>query len=325
MSDKPTSLTTPGDSKTAWLPDKDADPLTGEDATNAISELSVDDFTKKFPVKDRNYADPQILNQQIGLVSFIPAKGATPNKKGIYGFAKLRGNYGSEIEANNRAETLIKEADSTHIIYHAYVGRPFPLTKSKKYAAETSEVDIRKDTTESISASIKGQKKEDQQKMEEIKERERELMEDVEGDRPQDDIDLDEYITLNVKRAQLSWTYIEHCKKIKDIKKIIVDSRRQITQLDKDKPEFKEQFFKKYVDARGKSGLTTSLTEDQKQDGFLRYLVQDVTLPGIDDTPEDFINTIMSEPTPDPKLVTVTELEGGEDAESDDEQTKKSA
>ena len=30
--------------------------------------------------------------QRIGLLSFVPAKGATPNSKGIYGFAKMRGN-----------------------------------------------------------------------------------------------------------------------------------------------------------------------------------------------------------------------------------------
>ena len=321
----PTSLTTPGDAKTVWLPDKNTPALSGEDAINAISELNATEFTVKFPMKDRNYADPQIMNQTIGLVSFMPAKGATPNKKGIYGFAKLRGNYGTEMEANDRAEMIIKEVDSTHIVYHAYVGRPFPLTRSKKYAADTSEVDIRKDTTESVSAAIKTQKKEDQQKMEEIKDRERELMEDVEGDKPQEEIDLDEYITLNVKRAQLSWTYLEHCKKLKEIKKIIIDSRTQIDSLDKDKPEFKKAFYEKYITARGKSGLTTDLTEDQKQDGFLRYLVQDVELPGIDDGVESFIDTIMTTETPDGNLVSVVEIEKKDEEETEDNNSKKSA
>ena len=45
--------------------------------------------------------------QNIGLISFVPAKGATPNDNGVFGFAKLRGNFSTNIDMvihNNEAE-----------------------------------------------------------------------------------------------------------------------------------------------------------------------------------------------------------------------------
>ena len=287
--------------------DRKAPPLTNDETAAAVAENSATEFIKKFPRVDRNFADPSISLQSIGLISFIPAKGAKPNDKGIYGFAKLRGNYASEEEANAKAEELIRDHDSANIIYHTYVGRPFPLTNSKKYAAETSEVDIRKDTTEAVSSKIKEQKKEDQQVAEEMKSRQQELMDDVSGNRPQEDIDLDEYITLNVKKAQLSWTYLEHVNKLREVRDLIVKARREVVEADKAHPTFRDSFFEKYNSARGKSGLETDINEDQKQNGFLRYLVEDVTLPGIDEV-DALIDGLVQLETVDQKRVEITPI-----------------
>jgi hypothetical protein len=278
-----------------------------DETAAAVAENSATEFIKKFPKVDRNFSDPPINLQQIGLISFIPAKGATPNDKGIYGFAKLRGNYANEDEANIRAEELIRDHDSANIIYHTYVGRPFPLTNSKKYAAETSEVDIRKDTTEAVSSKIKEQKKEDQKIAEEMKDRQQELMDDVSGNRPQDDIDLDEYITLNVKKAQLSWTYLEHVTKLREVRGLILKARQDIVDADEVNPSFRDSFFEKYNSARGKSGLETDVNEDQKQNGFLRYLVEDVTLPGIDEI-DELVDGLVELDTVDQKRVTIVPI-----------------
>ena len=207
----------------------------------------------------------------------------------------------------DKAEELIRDHDSANIIYHTYVGRPFPLTNSKKYAAETSEVDIRKDTTEAVSSKIKEQKKEDQQVAEEMKSRQQELMDDVSGNRPQEDIDLDEYITLNVKKAQLSWTYLEHVNKLREVRDLIVKARREVVEADKAHPTFRDSFFEKYNSARGKSGLETDINEDQKQNGFLRYLVEDVTLPGIDEV-DALIDGLVQLETVDQKRVEITPI-----------------
>ena len=289
--------------------DKSAPSLTNDEVVSAVAENSATDYIKKFPRIDRNFADPPIANQMIGLVSFIPAKGAKPNDKGIYGFAKLRGNYMTEDDANNRAEELIRDVDSANIIYHTYVGRPFPLTNSRKYAAETSEVDIRRDTTDAVSSKIKEQKSDDQKKAEEMKSRQQELMDDVSGNRPQEEIDLDEYITLNVKKAQLSWTYLEHLKKIREVRDLIMKTRVEISEADKVHTDFRDRFFEKYNSARGSSGLETDLNEDQKQNGFLRYLVEDVTLPGIDED-DELVSKVASLEVVEQKRVDVVELKG---------------
>ena len=99
--EKEHSLTAPEDRdrENKWRPEQGAADLTEEEVTNAISALDNTDFTTKFPRVDRTYADPPISLQTVGLISFTPAKGATPNENGVFGFAKLRGNYASELEA----------------------------------------------------------------------------------------------------------------------------------------------------------------------------------------------------------------------------------
>lgn len=285
MSSKPTTLSIPGgDSHENFEIKKDEPVLSKEETTEAMKELNVSGFPEKFRNVERRFCDPSLVNQQIGLVSFIPAKGATPNEKGIYGFAKLRGNFNSEDEANERAEHLIQNVDSAHLIYHTLVGRPFPLTVDPSYAAETSEVDIRKDTQDSVSQVIKNTKKQDKKAMEEIEQRERELMEDVAKVKQGDEIEEDEYVTNRVKKAQLSWTYTEYVSKLKEVRKKILEVRDWVNKADEDYPEFKESYFQKYRSARERAGLT--FEEDDIKQGFMKFLVEDVYLPGVDDDME---------------------------------------
>jgi len=138
-----------------WRPEQSVPPLTNSETEEAMKQLNNTDFIRKFPSADRTYADPPIPMQNIALLSFVPAKGATPNENGVFGFAKVRGVYASPIEAEQRAEFLIRNVDSYHHLYHLYVGRPFPITSSSKYSAETKEIDIRKETTKVISENIK--------------------------------------------------------------------------------------------------------------------------------------------------------------------------
>lgn len=298
--EKENSLTTPADRdvNNKWRPDQNSPPLDQEQTGNAMKELNVTSFTDKFPRVDRTYADPPIPLQRIGLVSFVPAKGATPNQDGVFGFAKLRGNYDNPIEADQRAEFLIKNVDSYHKIYHAYVGRPFPITFSSKYSAEVSEVDIRKNITENISANIKQIKQDEEKEIRDMKEREENLLAESEkakrGEKAVDSEPYDEYVTLAVKKAQLTWTYLEHMKKMDEVRGIIIRTRKQLADLDIEHPEFRQNYFKKYQDARKKSGLDDKVRNDQ--DNFIKYMVEDTKLPGIDDLPQD--QSVLTPPVP---------------------------
>ena len=255
-----------------WKPEK-APALTDGQTDDAMKVLNNTDFTDKFPRVDKCYADPIIPMQIYGLVSFTPAKGATPNENGVYGFAKLRGNYATEIEANERAEYLIKNFDSYHAIYHTYCGRPFPMTISSKYSAETTEVDIRKQTTESVSQNIKEKRNDEQQAMREIKDREEKLLQESK----KEEIDTyDDYITQRVKLAQLSFTYLEHQKKMIEIKDIIIRTRECVKELDKDFPDYQNSYYDKYMQARKDAGLKESKMDADAN--FIKFLVEDADL-----------------------------------------------
>ena len=277
---KESSLTAPEDRNLndKWRPELGAPSLSETEVSHALSELNVTSFVDKFPRVDRTFADPAINLQNYGLFSFIPAKGATPNEKGVFGFAKLRGNYASELEANQRAEFLIRNVDSYHKIFHCYVGRPFPLTESSSFSADTQEIDIRKQTTEAISTSIRDKKAEEQNTIREIKDREQKLLE--ESKRTEAD-PYEEYITLKVKKAQLSWTYLEHIKKMDVVKQIIIKTRAELDEMDKTYPEFHKTYYDKYMKAREEAGIKQN--EEEAQDNFIKFLVEDQLLPGIDD------------------------------------------
>ena len=276
---KENSLTSPEDRDriNKWRPEQHVPELTKEQTNLAFAELNNTSFIDKFPRVDRTYADPLIPMQYIGLISFVPAKGATPNENGVYGFAKLRGNYSNEIDSNQRAEYLIKNVDSYHQIYHTYVGRPFPITSSSKYSAETSEVEIRKEMTTDISTDIKEKKMEEQATIRDMKEREEKLLEEA---RIGEVDPYDEYITLRVKKAQLSFTYLEHVKKLKEIKGIIIKTRKQVDEMNEKYPEYQNTYYEKYMQARKDAGLKE--TKEQADANFIKFLVEDEPIPGID-------------------------------------------
>jgi hypothetical protein len=238
-----------------WKPEQGVPILTDEQTNEAVKVLNNTDFIDKFPRVDRTYADPILPMQIYGLVSFTPAKGATPNENGVYGFAKLRGNFASEIEATQRAEYLIKNIDSYHQIYHTYVGRPFPITNSSKFSAETSEVDIRKQTTESVSSNIREKRATEEKEISEIKQREEKLLEETK----REEVDTyEDYITQRVKMAQLSFTYLEHQKKMAEVKEIIIKTRSLIKNLDEEFPDYQNSYYEKYMKARKDAGIKES-------------------------------------------------------------------
>lgn len=274
MSENLTSLTSPadrGDGKInrEWLR---AEPLTKDELTEATKALVDTNITDKFPRLERTYADPPVNLQTYGLVSFIPAKGATPDKDGVFGMMKLRGNYATPQEAYERTDMLIRNHDSYHKIYTTYVGRPFPITVSDRFSAEKSEIDIRKKVTEVISEDIKAKKAEEKKEIEDMQRREKELVDQTKPDHVADP--LEEYTVLRVKKAQLTWTYLETAKKMEDMKNSIIKVREEVAKIDAETPEYKEKYYEKYAEARRSAGIE----EEKTQESFMKYMVEDVEL-----------------------------------------------
>lgn len=275
MSHPESSLTNPEDRnlENRWKPDQSIPPLNNEDTVEALKQLDDNSFIKKFPSIDRTYADPPVSMQNLSLFSFIPAKGSKPNDKGIYGFAKIRGSYQTEMEASQRAEFLIRNVDSYHKVYTVYTGRPFPLTESSEYSSDVSEIDMKKDIAKNISHSIKDKKDDELKEIRDIQQREKNLLEESK----REEVDpYDEYITQRVKSSQLQFTYLEHQKKMTEIKEIILKTRGIIKQMDQDHPTFQDNYYEKYMQARKDAGIK----EDEKdtQSNFIKFLVEDADL-----------------------------------------------
>jgi hypothetical protein len=274
------TLTTPSDRnrEVKFKLDSNAPPLTDEQTNLAMSELNITSYVERFPQVERRYADPPISLQKIGLVSFVPAKGATPNKEGIYGFAKLRGNFDTGIEADERAEFIVRNIDSYHKIFHTYVGRPFPLTVLSDYTENVQEIDLQKEITSAIGDDIKKKRQKEQQDMEDIKKREQELLSDVKKE--EEDID-DRYTTLRVKKAQLVWTYVETEKKMKQMCGLIAKARKEREELDEKQPELKEKYYNKYMQARRDAQFPEDKIKDDES--FMKYLVEDLKIPAVNE------------------------------------------
>lgn len=268
------SLTAPEDRRSKYLPNNRRAPkLTNDQLQSAAEELIVDDFVERFPRLERRFADPEIVSQRIGLISFVPAKGARPNDNGVYGFAKLRGNYATEQEAQERAVELLED-DSYHKIYHAFVGRPFPLTQSSKFSAKIDEVDLKKQIRESFNEDVRKKRQKEQKEIEEIQEREKMLLSESKQESENPD---DSYTTLRVKKAQISWTYLETQKKLAEMEKIIIKTDQQIREMDQKDSSLAKQYFDKYIKAREEAGLKND--KDAFKNTFMRFLVEDADLP----------------------------------------------
>jgi hypothetical protein len=200
---------------------------------------------------NNRYSDPPIYGQNIGLVSFIPSNGASPDDKGIYGMMKLRGVFATQTEANEKAEDLVKNHDSYTDIYHVFVGKPFPITNSDKYVYEKNEVDINNNTSRIISNNIKLQKDRDNKIINELKDREEMLLQEVtENENP-----YNTYTELQIKKAHLSWTYKETIDRLSEVKKVLISTRLQIIEMDNLHEDFQHTYRDKYMKARELSGL----------------------------------------------------------------------
>ena len=248
-------------------------PLTEVEIENAMVALNNTSFVDKFPKVERQFADPAVPLQHFSLISFVPSKGATPDSDGVFGFAKVRGNFASQPEANERAEFLIRNVDSYHTIFQAYVGRPFPITLDEKYCANTAEIDIRKKASETMSEDVKSKRDAQKKEIDEIKEREKRLLEEAKPDYVEDP--FEKYVTLRVKKAQLVWGYKNTMEQLNKMKTVIIKTRLDIEEQDKINTDFNTKHYDRYMSARRDAGLPDEMSTE---DNFIKYLCEDIDL-----------------------------------------------
>jgi hypothetical protein len=150
-------------------------PFLGDlDVEYATSTLNKPIFSQVVRAKN----DPRISDQEIGLFSFTPSAGAQPDKYGIYGVAKLRGNFSTPKKAASAAENIIRTVDSVNEIYHVRVGETFPLTKEPKWTNKFDSVDLRKQADTIQKEKEVEVKEEEARETKTILDRERRLLEE---------------------------------------------------------------------------------------------------------------------------------------------------
>lgn len=257
------SLTAPSDRDKNHVFNFNHEPLTNEELIHAKNELINKDHLAIYPQNEKAFADPSIDGQLYSLISFYPSTGATPDKDGIFGMVKVRGTYGNLDDCDKRSEYLIKNIDSHHSIYYAGVGKPFPITCSSKFSKDINKVEIQKKMAEE---KIKKESKEEQE-IREIKEREAEIMK--QNTKPVEISDIDKYITLKVKKAQLVHTYLNMKNKMKEIKSKILDSRDEIELFDDKDEKLSGLWLEKYNQSLKSVNIT------QQKDSFIKYLQDD--------------------------------------------------
>jgi len=183
----------------------------------------------------------------------------------IKGVAKIRGAFFTQKEAEERAEDIVRDVDSTNSVFTCIMGVPFPLV-SEGMAEEVSEVDLQKQTEHTIAQNVRKQRLKEQKEMEEIKRREEELMRNAEKDPNADD--EDNYIAQRVKLAHLRYSIEQHVKKHAEC---VENERKCVEWLNDMKsrhPEFEEKYMEKYMAGR----KAAHIPDDKEPEGFMKFM-----------------------------------------------------
>jgi hypothetical protein len=261
------SLTSPNDKTTEFVKSR-VDPLTSTE-TEIAAKVLIEDNTATFARVERRFCDPDIPGQKFSLHSFIPSKGAKPDSLGIYGMIKIRGTYSSIEEAADKAEELVKNHDSYHKIYTGFVGKPMPITESSDFSAKVDEIDIQKEISTTVREDIKAKRAFEKKQVDEIREREKSLKEEVEQEANDP---YEKYTCLCVKRAQTIWGYFEHKKKMDELIDVFNKTVEEIKEMDAEDSDYKDKYVQRYKDARERAGIP----EDKNDISFMKYLTKDI-------------------------------------------------
>lgn len=251
---------------------------------NDLTEIELQNATKtlinknmlQFPRQVKAINDPVILNQEYGLISFTPAHDVQPNKNGVYGVFKLRGNFATLDESQAYAEKLIRNHDSYNEIHTVRVGQCIPLSKKAELVEEVDVIDLNKEVESIVSKDVKEKRQKEKQEMKTIQEREKQLLKEnteiLSGDYAEDP--LDQYIMLKVKKAQLMWTLVETRKRMEnEIIPSIRKAKKDLQDMDEKYPEFDKQYYERYVSARESVGIKDQ--DKLNYSYFMKYLLDD--------------------------------------------------
>jgi len=261
-------------------------PLSEEECAAAVSKLY---NAKPFRSVNRKLHDPYKYGEpRFGLFSFIKADGATADKDGFLGVAKIRGVFYTEQEAADKAEEIIRDVDSTNSIFTTLVGVPFAI-EDKNHALELTEIDISKKIEKVISDNVRAKRKAEEKEIREIEERRKALVNN-DGTINESDDPGEMYIRLRVKLAHLRYGIREHTAKANECIKLEKSVRQQIIECKAEHPEYEENFIDRYKAGR----RNANVPESTDFGGFMSYLLEPINPEDVSGDIIEFIPSYIS-------------------------------
>jgi hypothetical protein len=235
-----------------WKPSQEK-PLTNEQLDQAYKDLYMPAYT--YTRADRKFTDPPIRGQNYALFSFQPTKGAAPDNNGIYGFIKIRGTYNRLEEVEEKSKELIQYF-SAHQLFAVEVGTPTPLKEKLENKDMITEIEHR-DANHDMDVYtdlVRDQTAKEKQQIEEIKRKTEELKADVQKG-PDDKEPLQRYLELVQKRATAAYVYTQHREKLAEYKTVVLATREQIAEMDRQYPNLKDEYLDHYTKTCRETGI----------------------------------------------------------------------
>jgi hypothetical protein len=144
-----------------------------------------------------------------------------------------------------------------------------PITESSDFSAKVDEIDIQKEISTTVREDIKAKRAFEKKQVDEIREREKSLKEEVEQEANDP---YEKYTCLCVKRAQTIWGYFEHKKKMDELIDVFNKTVEEIKEMDAEDSDYKDKYVQRYKDARERAGIP----EDKNDISFMKYLTKDI-------------------------------------------------
>lgn len=268
------SLTSPADRTLEFKKDRKLKkPLRSTPLNLSPSELTVAlaHKYKGFPEIESSWIDPDPTPKYY-LISFCPAKGASPDKDGFFGFAKVRGAFDNDEERDARAELLIQKHDSYHEIYHGKVGHPFPIcTEAARHAMSVKDVDISKKVSEVVSSDVRSKVNAEKIEMEEIKKQEKNLLQNSIDERNGTPVN-ERYIELAVKRSNQIYCVLQAQNKVIEYKRALKNTVIDMKKIEIENPGIEKNLLETYTKACGLASVPVNPTDNV----VIRYMIGDI-------------------------------------------------
>jgi uncharacterized protein DUF5832 len=227
-----------------WF-DPKAPKLTKEELNTASKDLLL--RYRRRVTKNR---DPPISNQVFGGIAFNLFREPRHLKNGqpVYGFFKLRGNFGDIESVEKQGAKIIRSVDSKFKTRIAEVGAWLPVCDDDAFSESTCEVN----ENEAEDLITREKEAEARRIRREIREREDEVKK---GDTYDDPNSLRFYTMRRVTELRLNEELTRSENNIKVLKEKITEVRIQLKKLELKCPQYKDQWIEENNKERRQGGL----------------------------------------------------------------------